>query len=77
MVRHASGQSVSTYVHAVKQHFDDLNEYLQLKDGSMALHPHVLALVIFVASPMLVYTIKRSNALLMRSTLTLSCRRIK
>jgi hypothetical protein len=46
MVRHASGQSVSPYVHAVKQHFDDLNECLQLKDGSAAIHHHVLARVI-------------------------------
>jgi hypothetical protein len=45
MVRQASSHSVSAYVHAVKQHFDDLNECLQLKDGSAAIHPHVLALV--------------------------------
>jgi hypothetical protein len=45
MVRHAYGQSVSAYVHAVKQHFDELNECLQLKDGFAAIHPHVLALV--------------------------------
>jgi hypothetical protein len=29
----------------VKQYFDELNECLQLKDGSAAIHPHVLALV--------------------------------
>jgi hypothetical protein len=45
MVRHASGESVLAYVHAGKQHFDDLSECLQLKDGSAAIHPHVLALV--------------------------------
>jgi hypothetical protein len=45
MVRQASGQYVSAYVHAVKQHFDELNECLQLKDGSAAIHPHVLAVV--------------------------------
>jgi hypothetical protein len=45
MVRQASGQSIFAYVHAVKQHFDELNECLQLKDGSAAIHPHVLALV--------------------------------
>jgi hypothetical protein len=45
MVRQAFGQSVSTYVHAVKQHFDELNECLQLKDSFAAIHPHVLALV--------------------------------
>jgi hypothetical protein len=45
MVRQASGQSASAYVHAVKQHFDELNECLQLKDVSAAIHPHVLALV--------------------------------
>jgi hypothetical protein len=45
MVRQASGQSVSAYVHGVKQHFDELNECLQLKNGSAAIHPHVLALV--------------------------------
>jgi hypothetical protein len=46
MVRQASGQSVSSYVHAVKHHFDELNECLQLKDGSTAINPHVLALVL-------------------------------
>jgi hypothetical protein len=45
MVRRASGQSVSAYVHIVKQHFDDLNECIQLKEESAAIHPHVLALV--------------------------------
>jgi hypothetical protein len=45
MARQAFGQSVSAYVHAVKQHFDELNECLQPKDGSAAIHPHVLALV--------------------------------
>jgi hypothetical protein len=45
MVRQASGQYVSAYVHAVKQHFDELNECMQLKDGYVAIHPHVLALV--------------------------------
>jgi hypothetical protein len=29
----------------VKQHFDELNECLQLKDGSVVIHPHVLAVV--------------------------------
>jgi hypothetical protein len=29
----------------VKQHFDELNECLQLKDGSAAIHPRVLAMV--------------------------------
>jgi hypothetical protein len=47
MVRQAFGQSVSAYVHAVKHHFDELNECLQLKDGYAAIHPHVLALVLF------------------------------
>jgi hypothetical protein len=45
MVRQASGQSLYAYVHAVKQHFDELNECLKLKDGSAAIHPLVLALV--------------------------------
>jgi hypothetical protein len=45
MVRQASGQSISAYVHVVKQHFDEVNEFLQLKDGSATIHPHVLALV--------------------------------
>jgi hypothetical protein len=45
MVRQAYGQSVSAYVHAVKQHLDEINECMQLKDGSTAIHPHVLALV--------------------------------
>jgi hypothetical protein len=45
MVRQASGQSVSAYVHAIKHHFHELNECLQLKDGSATIHPHVLALV--------------------------------
>jgi hypothetical protein len=41
----ASGQSVSAYLHVVKEHFDELNECMQLKDGSATIHPHVLALV--------------------------------
>jgi hypothetical protein len=45
MVRRAFGKSVSAYVHVVKQCFDELNECLQLKDGSAAIHPHVLAMV--------------------------------
>jgi hypothetical protein len=45
MVCQASGQSISAYVHAVKHCFDELNECMQLKDGSAAIHPHVLALV--------------------------------
>jgi hypothetical protein len=44
MVRQASGMSVFAYVHAVKQLIDELNECMQLKDGSAAIHPHVLAL---------------------------------
>jgi hypothetical protein len=39
MVRQASRQFVYAYVHAVKQHFGDLNECLQLKDGSAAILP--------------------------------------
>jgi hypothetical protein len=45
MVRQAFGQFVSAYVHAVKHHFDELKECMQLKDGSAAIHPHVLAMV--------------------------------
>jgi hypothetical protein len=45
MVRQASGQCVSAYVHVVKQCFDELNECLQLKDGSAATHPHILAMI--------------------------------
>jgi hypothetical protein len=48
MVRQASGQTISAYVHADKQHFDDLNECLQLKDGSAAIHPHLLVLVMIL-----------------------------
>jgi hypothetical protein len=43
MVSRIPGQSISAYVHVVKQHFDDLNECLPLKDGSVAIHPHFLA----------------------------------
>jgi hypothetical protein len=45
MVRHTSCQSVSAYVHAVRQHFDDLNDCLMLKDGPTAIHPHVMTLL--------------------------------
>jgi hypothetical protein len=44
MVRQASEQSVSAYVHAVKHHFN-VNAWLMLQDGSAAIHPHVPALV--------------------------------
>jgi hypothetical protein len=37
---------MSEYFHAARQHFDDLNDSLQLTDGSAAVHPHVLALVL-------------------------------
>ena len=39
MVRQASGQSVSAYVHAVKLCFDELNECLQLKDVLLPFTP--------------------------------------
>jgi hypothetical protein len=43
MARQASCQSVSAYVHAVKQHFDELNECLQRPD-LMESHAHVTLL---------------------------------
>jgi hypothetical protein len=48
IVRQAFGSSVSAYVHVVKQHFDELNECLQVEDGSAAIHPHVLAQVMIL-----------------------------
>jgi hypothetical protein len=63
MVRQASSQSVSAYVHAVKQHFDELNECLQLKDGSATIHPHILALVMILGlSNVGQYMARRSSA---------------
>jgi hypothetical protein len=45
MVRHVSGHYVSAYIHATRQHFDDMNECLYLKDALAAIHSRVLPLV--------------------------------
>jgi hypothetical protein len=44
-VRHACDQYVSAYVREVRQHFGDMDECMQLKDGSPAILFHVHALV--------------------------------
>jgi hypothetical protein len=39
------GQSLSDYVHSMRQTFDDYNETCQMVDGSTAIHPHNLGLL--------------------------------
>jgi hypothetical protein len=45
MVRQHHGQSLSDYVHYMRQTFDDYNETCQMVDGSAAIHPHNLGLL--------------------------------
>jgi hypothetical protein len=45
MVRQRHGQSLSDYVHSMRQTFDDYNETCQMVDGSVAIHPHNLGLL--------------------------------
>jgi hypothetical protein len=45
MLRHRHGQSLSDYVHFMRQTFDDYNETCQMVDGSAAIHPHNLGLL--------------------------------
>jgi hypothetical protein len=39
------GQSLSEYVHFMRQTFDDYNETCKMVDGSAAIHPHNLSLL--------------------------------
>jgi hypothetical protein len=45
MVRQRSSQSLSDYVHSMRQTFDDYDETCQMVDGSAAIHPHSLGLL--------------------------------
>jgi hypothetical protein len=45
MVRQRPGQSLSDYVHYMRQTLDDYNETYQMADGSAAIHPHNLGLL--------------------------------
>jgi spore cortex formation protein SpoVR/YcgB (stage V sporulation) len=45
MVRHRPRQSMSDYVHYMRRTFDDYNETCQMVDGSAAIHPHNLGLL--------------------------------
>jgi hypothetical protein len=44
-VRQRPGQSLSDYVHYMRQTFDDFNDTCQLVDGSAAIQPHNLGLL--------------------------------
>jgi hypothetical protein len=44
MIRQRHGQSLTDYVHFMRQTFDDYNETCQLLDGSAAIHPRNLGL---------------------------------
>jgi hypothetical protein len=44
-VRQRHGQPLSDYVHYMRQTFDDYNETCQMVDGSAAIHPHNLCLL--------------------------------
>jgi hypothetical protein len=45
MVRQRPGQSLSDYVHYMRQTFDDYNETCLMVDGSAVIHPHNLGLL--------------------------------
>jgi hypothetical protein len=45
MVRQRPGQSLSDYVHYMRQTFDDYSETYEMVDGSAAIHPHNLGLL--------------------------------
>jgi hypothetical protein len=44
MLTQRHGQSLSDYVHFMRQTFDDYNETCQMVDGSAAIHPHNMGL---------------------------------
>jgi hypothetical protein len=45
MLRQRPGQTVTEYVHFMRLSFDDYNETCQMIDGSPAIHPHNLGLL--------------------------------
>jgi hypothetical protein len=45
MLRQRPDQSLNDYVHFLRQTFDEYNEACQLVDGSAAIHPHNLGLL--------------------------------
>jgi hypothetical protein len=45
MVKQRHGQSLSDYVHYMRHTFDDYNEICHMVDGSAAIHPHNLGLL--------------------------------
>jgi hypothetical protein len=45
MIRQRPDQSLIDYVHSTRQTFDDYNETCQMVDGSAAIHPHNLGLL--------------------------------
>jgi hypothetical protein len=45
MLRQRPGQTVTEYVHFMRQAFDDYNETCQMIDDSAAIHPHNLGLL--------------------------------
>jgi hypothetical protein len=45
MLRQLPGQSLIDYVQFIRQTFDDYNETCQMVDGSAAIHPHNLGLL--------------------------------
>jgi hypothetical protein len=50
MVKQRHGQSLSDYVHYMRQAFDDYNEICQMVDGSAAIHPHKLLMLRGISS---------------------------
>jgi hypothetical protein len=45
MLRQRPGQSLTDYVHLMRQTFDDNNETCEMIDGSAAIHPHNMGLL--------------------------------
>jgi hypothetical protein len=74
MVRQRHGQSLSDYVHSMRQTFDDYNETCQMVDSSDAIHSHNLGLLMLRG---IFSTVKRNNASSTHLTRTTYCKLMK
>jgi hypothetical protein len=77
MLRQRPGQSVTEYVLVMGQSFDDHNETCQMIDGSTAVHPHNLGLLMLHGISSSGQYGHAKRALSTRSILITSCLRTK
>jgi hypothetical protein len=73
MVRQSPGQSLSDYVHYMRQTLDDYNETCEMVDGSTAIHPHNLGLLMLRGISSTGPNGQANIASLTHSTLTTCC----